>query len=78
MERIKLIWEFRGPGAEKTAEHHVIHLNEFAEREKLVFKEVKVEKLSDMFAIATIIVEKDVLEIVKTALKPHKGQMIKD
>ncbi|MBZ9628958.1 hypothetical protein LB456_07705 [Psychroflexus sp. CAK57W] len=25
----KLIWDFRGPNAEKTAEHHEIHLKDF-------------------------------------------------
>jgi hypothetical protein len=36
MERkIKLIWDFRGPTAAKTAEHHEIHLKEYSAIEKL-------------------------------------------
>ena len=33
--QIKLIWDFRGATAEKTAEHHVIHLKQYIESEKL-------------------------------------------
>lgn len=29
-KHIKLIWDFRGPEAQKIAEHHVIHLKEYA------------------------------------------------
>jgi len=28
--KLKLIWDFRGESSEKTAEHHAIHLKEFA------------------------------------------------
>ena len=33
--QIKLIWDFRGEAAAKTAEHHEIHLKEFIAIEKL-------------------------------------------
>ena len=33
--QIKLIWDFRGAAAAKTAEHHEIHLKEYIEAEKL-------------------------------------------
>ena len=33
--KIKLIWDFRGPVAAKTAEHHEIHLKEYIILEKL-------------------------------------------
>ena len=35
MRKIKLIWDFRGQAARKTAEHHEIHLKEFIQAEKL-------------------------------------------
>ena len=28
-KKIKLIWDFRGPSALQTAEHHALHLNEY-------------------------------------------------
>ena len=31
--KIKLIWDFKGHFAAKTAEHHEIHLKEFLEKE---------------------------------------------
>ena len=33
MRQIKLIWDFRGQAAAKTAEHHEIHLKEFLDKE---------------------------------------------
>ena len=38
MRKIKLIWDFRGQAAAKTAEHHEIHLKEFLETEKYSLK----------------------------------------
>ena len=35
MEKIKLIWNFRGPDAAKIAEHHEIHLKEYIQIEKI-------------------------------------------
>ncbi len=75
--KIRLIWEFRGPDAYKTAEHHVIHLKEYAALENLAFYECTCTKQSDYFSIAFIIVnEKDML-IYKNALKPDRGTVVK-
>ncbi|MGB7394218.1 MAG: hypothetical protein WA913_07490, partial [Pricia sp.] len=36
MERqLKLIWDFRGPAAAKTAEHHEKHLQDYAASHKI-------------------------------------------
>ena len=37
-KKIKLLWDFRGPEAFKIAEHHCIHLREYAEKEKIQVK----------------------------------------
>jgi len=42
--KIKLLWDFRGPDAKATAEHHTIHLKEFATLEKLAFHEIIFKK----------------------------------
>ncbi len=73
LERIKLIWDFHGPDAEKTAMHHQIHLNQFAESEKLLNTLSGVETLSEMHAIAFLVVEKNQMLKVRDALKPHRG-----
>jgi hypothetical protein len=34
-KKIKIIWDFYGDKAEKTAQHHEIHLKEFMEKHQL-------------------------------------------
>lgn len=76
MERkIKLIWDFRGPAAFKTAEHHCIHLKEFAAIEKLSYHEINHEQLTDMHSIAFITVDGSIMKTVRDALKPHRGTL---
>jgi len=36
-KKIKLIWDFRGPSAAKTAEHYEVHLKEYVLNEELKF-----------------------------------------
>lgn len=73
--RLKLIWDFRGSDSQKTAEHQAIHLEEFAKREKLHFYKVNFSKISEMHAIAFIIVDKVDMKIFRDALKPHRGEV---
>ena len=74
---IKLIWDFRGPEALKTAEHHCVHLKEFAQIDKLDFDEIGSSQISDFHSIAYVTVaEKDML-IFRDALKPHRGEIAK-
>lgn len=35
MRQLKLIWDFFGPRAQRTAEHHATHVDEFVRREGL-------------------------------------------
>ncbi|GAB1308813.1 hypothetical protein KH5_14960 [Urechidicola sp. KH5] len=71
--KIKLIWDFRGPAGLKTAEHHAIHLKEFAQIEKLHFYQVNSVEISDMHAIAFITVDETDMKTFRDALKPHRG-----
>ncbi|MDC8006359.1 hypothetical protein POV27_20055 [Aureisphaera galaxeae] len=75
MERIKMIWEFRGPNAHPTAEHHVIHLREFIAAEGLENTLCDTEKVSDMFSRAYLVVERKHMEDLRQRLKPHRGQL---
>ncbi len=76
MEReLKLIWDFRGPAANKTAIHHEIHLKEYIQLEKLTLEITGVEHLTDMHSIAFMVVSEKEMKPVRDALKPHRGQV---
>ncbi len=73
--KIKLIWDFRGEAAAKTAEHHTIHLNEYLENEKINLEKTGFEILNEMHAIAfMVVIEKDMIRF-RDALKPHRGEL---
>ena len=44
--KIRLVWDFRGEDALKTAEHQLIHLVEFMKKENIPFLEHKTEKIN--------------------------------
>jgi len=73
--KIKLIWDFRGESAAKTAEHHAIHLNEYLEKEKLTLEKTGFEILNKMHAIAFVVVEEKDMIRFRDALKPHRGEV---
>lgn len=75
MERLKLIWDFRGPDAEKIALHHEIHLKEYALTEALQNTLTGVEVLRDNHTIAFVVVDKESMKPVRDALKPHRGEL---
>lgn len=75
MRKIKLIWDFRGQMAAKTAEHHEIHLKEFIEVEKIELNITGFEVLNEMYAIAFMVVEEKDMIFVRDALKPHRGEV---
>lgn len=76
MERlIKLIWDFRGPDAEKVAEHHIIHLNEFVNIEKLPITIVQKQVINDYHCIAYMVVNDQQMITVRDRLKPHRGEL---
>lgn len=74
-KKIKLIWDFRGPAAEKTAEHHEIHLKEFIEAEKLDLNITGFTAITDMHSIAFLVVNEQEMIAVRDALKPHRGEL---
>jgi hypothetical protein len=76
MERlIKLIWDFRGPDAEKIADHHVIHLREFVAMEKLPLTVIDKQVLSDVHSIAYLVVNDEQMRTLRDVLKPHRGEL---
>lgn len=73
--KIKLIWDFRGTAAEKTAEHHEIHLKEFIKKENLPLDTTGLEVKNELHALAFMVVFKDDMIRVRDLLKPHRGEV---
>ncbi len=73
--KIKLIWDFRGPVAAKTSEHHQKHLEEYIGIEKITMSITGHEHLSDMHSTAFMIVPESMMKSVRDALKPHRGEV---
>ena len=75
MRQIKLIWDFRGQAAAKTAEHHEIHLREYIQIKKLPLNITGYTIINDLYAIAFMVVEEKDMIAVRDALKPNRGQI---
>ncbi len=77
MERqIKLIWDFRGPNALLTAQHHEIHLKDFIKTENLQDWNITgFEQINEMHTIAFwVIPESEILKF-RDILKPHRATL---
>ncbi|SFJ07090.1 hypothetical protein [Myroides guanonis] len=73
---IKLIWDFKGEAAQKTAEHHFIHLKEYIATENISIELVGHETLSDFHSIAYMVVSEEEMRTLRDILKPHRGERI--
>lgn len=71
---IRLIWDFRGPTSQGTAEHYEIHLKEFMQQKGLIAKACGSELLSEMHSIAFVHIEEADLPLFKQELRPHRGE----
>lgn len=72
-KKAQLIWNFNGQDGLKTAEHHLVHLKEFAQMEALPILKSGINKTSPLSCEAYIIVEMEWVEKLRTQLKPNKG-----
>ena len=77
MEEIKLIWDFRGPSSKHTSMHFKTHLLEFFKEEKLEYYSCEVETVNESYHSTFVITNKSNLALIKTALKPNRGQLVK-
>ncbi|WP_439128592.1 hypothetical protein [Polaribacter sp.] len=73
--KIKLLWDFRGEDAKKTANHHTKHLKEFTVAENLPFYSIDVLEINPMLSVAFIIVDEKNMKTFRDALKPHRGEI---
>ena len=77
MERIiKLIWDFKGSDAKQTAEHHIIHLKEFSNSQKLPLNKYGVDQVNDLHSIAYMHVYENNVFAVRDALIPHRAEVV--
>ena len=72
-KKAQLIWNFNGQDGLKTAEHHLVHLKQFAQMEALPIIKSGINKTSPLSCEAYIIVEMEWVEKLRTQLKPNKG-----
>ncbi len=77
-KKLKLIWDFRGPTASKTAQHHEIHLKEYINIEGLSLQITGYTELTEMRSIAFLVVTESEMKKVRDALKPHRGQIYQE
>ncbi len=76
--KIKMIWDFRGPGASRMAEHYQKHLEEFIVIEELKFDITGFKHLSSTHSIAYMVVAEFEMKEVREILKPHRGEIYLD
>lgn len=70
-----MIWDFRGPAALKTAEHHEIHLKEYIIMEEKDVIKTGFSELNEMHSIAYLVVDERDMIVFRDALKPHRGEV---
>ncbi|MDA9303574.1 hypothetical protein N9Q03_00380 [Flavobacteriaceae bacterium] len=78
MQKIKLIWDFRGPASPQTAAHFKIHLLEFFASEKMLLLDSGVATVNEVHHYTYAVIDKQYLEVIKSALKPTRGQLVKE
>lgn len=60
----------------KTAEHQLIHLIEFINKEGISCLDKSSEQISELHSICRLIIKKSDLDFVKKRLKPHRGFLV--
>jgi hypothetical protein len=78
MRKLKLIWDFRGLNAEKTAQHHELHLKDYLKVEEVFFAETGHHVISDLHTIAYLIVNESDMRKIRDDLKPHRGEVYEE
>ena len=72
-ETIKLIWDFKGTTAQKIAEHHAKHLNEYCLIHQTDFSITGTEIIHEMHCIAYMVISKKEMTPIRDALKPQRA-----
>jgi hypothetical protein len=78
MQKIKLLWDFKGVDSLKIAQHFNIHLEEFLEKEDVQFHNIGLELINDFHNIAYLVIEKQYVDKIKHVLKPQRAFLVDD
>lgn len=78
MRRIKLLWDFFGPDAWKTAEHFEHHLKEFIEMHDLDITETGFKDEHENHSISFMVIDESQLLDVRDPLKPHRAILVEE
>ncbi|MFP2995000.1 hypothetical protein ABN763_03775 [Spongiivirga sp. MCCC 1A20706] len=73
-----MIWDFRGPAALQTANHHEIHLKTYLDQKKIEYHLLKVQAISDFKAEVWLVTMEKHVPALRNDLKPHRGQLYLD
>ena len=76
--KIKLIWDFRGPAAARTAEHHEKHLKEYIAMEALELNITGYHHVNEMHSLAFMVTNESQMITLRDALKPHRGEVYEE
>ena len=75
MRDLKLIWDFKGPAATGTANHHLVHLKEYLELHQIPFIATGVASISTNHTMAYVAINEQYMPKLRDELKPHRGQL---
>ena len=78
MQIINLILDFNGVDSLKTAQHFNIHLEEFLEKQEILFHNTGLDSISDYHNIAYLVIDKQYIDKIKHALKPQRAFLLED
>lgn len=71
--KIKLIWDFKGSNDLQVAVHYTKHITEFLHEKNILFFEMGETSLGEFHQIAYVVIEKEDVNTVRDALKPHRA-----
>ena len=74
-EKIRLIWDFRGPDCEKIAKHYKIHLSDFLNTNNSVYFDFNDKKITTLHHIVYLIVLTSSMKYFRDNLKPNRGEI---
>jgi hypothetical protein len=75
MAVLRFHWDFRGPDAQRTAEHFCKHLEEFCEREKITARRTWTTGFP-VRVIATLECGEEHLKLVRDRLRPKRAERV--
>jgi hypothetical protein len=73
---VAMLWDFFGPNAAQTAEHHLIHLNEFASNKNITPVALELIPAPDR-SVVSFVLPWALVQELRPLLNPHRGQIWK-